>query len=921
MTPTTQKRASFRFSPVAAGCAVLLVAASAAQAQQAVDNVVVTGIRASIESAISVKRNAEGVVEAISAEDIGKLPDATVAESIARLPGVTAQRDAATGRAKNVSVRGMSPDFNGATLNGRAQASTGDSRGVEFDQFPAELLSSIVIHKTPNASLVDQGLASTIDMKTVRPLDFNKRTMVVNVRKQSTGIDSGSPVNGSGDRESFSYIDQFADRTIGVVLGYTKQKDIGAVQSDFGSWGTATKTDPVTGKDVIVPNGFNDFNKTTSAKREGLVATLQFKPNKDFETSLDLFTSKNSFSSKTTGIQGGIPGGSGYDPDGVLSKATIANGVATAGTYNNFKGVVRNDNTQGDDKLDSIGWNTKFKLGEWKASADFGRSEVTRQHTRFETTAGQAGNTPASALDTISWTGFDGKNVGSAKFTTGFNYADRNIAKLTDVEGWGGGTATPQAGYYASPVTKDKVDNIRFSGVRNVDFGMLTAVELGLHYSDRDKTRKTAEGAVVIAGGDPYGVATMPGSASATALATGLSVAAFDPVGTLGSVYQLTPWTSTAILNKNFKLNEKVTTTYIKGDLEGKLMGLNFTGNVGGQLVSSNQTSTGYSIDGAACAGEKNQPSCTFTSVTQNYKYNDFNPSLNLNFDAGNDQVVRLGAAKVLSRANMIDMAGNVDLTYNRTDATKPMGWNGSGGNPKLEPFRARSLDLSYEKYFGKKGYVSVAGFYKALDTYIIRSSQVVDFRNYITNPSAYPTTLGTMTTPVNGSGGSISGMEFSLNVPFNMLTPALDGFGLMANTSVTNSSVSLPRSGLTSTDTDKATNLPLPGLSKNVTNLRAYYEKNGFSVSLGAKKRSDFLGEILDYQDNRQLTFVKGETLVDLQAGYEFNTGMFKGLSVLLQGNNLTNAEFIRYNGTPDNVVQRTKFGKIYQIGMNYKF
>lgn len=918
MKQSIQQR-GFRVNPVAAGCAMLLLAASAAQAQQASDNVVVTGIRASIESAISVKKNAEGVVEAISAEDIGKLPDATVAESIARLPGVTAQRDAATGRAKNVSVRGMSPDFNGATLNGRAQASTGDSRGVEFDQFPAELLGSIVIHKTPNASLVDQGLASTIDMKTVRPLDFKKRTMVVNARKQRTGIASGAPETGSGDRQSFSYIDQFADRTIGVVLGYSKQKDIGAVQSDFGSWGTATKTH--NGQEVIVPNGFNDFNKTTSANREGLMASLQFKPNKDFETSLDVFKSVNSFSSKTTGIQGALPGGAGgYDPDGVLSNATISNGIATAGTYDNFKGVVRNDNTQGDDKLNSIGWNTKFKLGEWRTAADLGRSEVTRQHTRFETTAGQAGN--ATALDTISWTGFDGKNLSAAKYTTGFNYADRNVAKLTDVEGWGGGASTPQAGYYASPTTKDKVDNLRFSGVRNLDLGMLTAVEVGVHFSDRDKTRTTAEGAVVIPGGDPYGAVTMPGTTSATALATGINVATFDPVGTLGSVYQLTPWTSTAILNKNFKINEKVTTTYVKGDLEGKLFGLSFTGNVGGQLVNSNQTSTGFNIDGEACAGEKNQPNCTYSTVTQKHKYNDFNPSLNLNFDAGRDQVVRVGLAKVLSRANMIDMAGNLDLSYNTgADSSKPAGWNGSGGNPKLEPFRAKSLDVSYEKYFGKKGYVSVAGFFKDLDSYIVRQSTVVDFRNYITNPSAYTTTMGTLTTPVNGSGGSISGLELSLNVPFSMLTPAMDGFGLMANTSTTNSAISLARTGLTSADTDKATKLPLPGLSKNVTNLRAYYEKNGFTVSLGAKKRSDFLGEILDYQDNRQLTFVKGETLVDLQAGYEFNTGTLKGLSVLLQGNNLTNAEFIRYNGTPDNVVQRTKFGKTYQIGMNYKF
>ena len=234
--PSNKRPSGFRVHPVAVGCAVLLIAAGAAQAQQASDTVVVTGIRASIENAIATKKNADGIVEAISAEDIGKLPDATVAESISRLPGVTAQRNKSTGRASSVSVRGMSPDFNGALLNGREQASTGDSRGVEFDQFPAELLSSIVIHKTPEASLVGQGLASTIDLRTVRPLDFNKRTLSVNVRKQRSGIDSGAG-EGDGNRQSFSYIDQFADRTIGLALGFTKLKDSGAEQQKFNSWG------------------------------------------------------------------------------------------------------------------------------------------------------------------------------------------------------------------------------------------------------------------------------------------------------------------------------------------------------------------------------------------------------------------------------------------------------------------------------------------------------------------------------------------------------------------------------------------------------------------------------------------------------------------------------------------------------------
>ncbi|MGZ5201164.1 MAG: TonB-dependent receptor plug domain-containing protein, partial [Telluria sp.] len=143
----------FKLSPVAAGCAVFLSAMSAnvyAQdtsanvsatdsTQQALDSngkpiasVVVTGIRRGIEAAISIKKNSNSIVEAISAEDIGKLPDATVAESISRLAGVTAQRNKNTGRASDISVRGLSPDFNGALLNGREQATSGDGRGVMF---------------------------------------------------------------------------------------------------------------------------------------------------------------------------------------------------------------------------------------------------------------------------------------------------------------------------------------------------------------------------------------------------------------------------------------------------------------------------------------------------------------------------------------------------------------------------------------------------------------------------------------------------------------------------------------------------------------------------------------------------------------------------------------------------------------------
>jgi hypothetical protein len=129
---------ALKLRPVAAGCMVLLLGGAELALAQQTETVVVTGIRKGIEDAINVKRNADTIVEALSAEDIGKLPDASVAESISRLPGVATQRSSVTGKAQDISVRGLSPDFNGGVLNGREQASTSTSRALQFDQFPAD---------------------------------------------------------------------------------------------------------------------------------------------------------------------------------------------------------------------------------------------------------------------------------------------------------------------------------------------------------------------------------------------------------------------------------------------------------------------------------------------------------------------------------------------------------------------------------------------------------------------------------------------------------------------------------------------------------------------------------------------------------------------------------------------------------------
>ena len=149
--------------------------------EELMEEVVVYGkYRSSLMSAMETKRDNTSIVEAISAEDLGKLPDVSIADSLARIPGVTVQR--LNGRGQVVNIRGLSPDFAGALMNGREQVSVGDNRGVEFDQYPSELLNQVIVYKTPDAKLIGQGLSGTIDLRTVRPLEYGERGLTVDAR-------------------------------------------------------------------------------------------------------------------------------------------------------------------------------------------------------------------------------------------------------------------------------------------------------------------------------------------------------------------------------------------------------------------------------------------------------------------------------------------------------------------------------------------------------------------------------------------------------------------------------------------------------------------------------------------------------------------------------------------------------------------
>ena len=940
---TRRKNAAFPLNPVAAGCAVFLsVMAGAVYAQEAapaippapvadaatpaeaakMNTVVVSGIRKGIEAAISIKKNSSSIVEAISAEDIGKLPDSSVAESISRLPGVTAQRSRASGKAADVSVRGLSPSFNGNLLNGREQASTGNARSPEFDLFPAELIGSALIYKTPDATVIGQGLAATIDLRTLQPLDFPKRLISAGYRKERTGVRSGSP-EGTGDRYTFTYVDQFANRTIGLAIGLTSFKENGGGQQKFDGGGTSVVK--YNGADVTVPAGFKADTEIAKSNRDGISASLQYRPNREFKSTVDMFYSAGKSSLKKTGLEGSIAGSwGGYDPVGALTSATVSNGVATSGTFSGFKGDVRNHIESSDDNLKAIGWNTQWKINEWTTTADLSHSQANKKASRYETTAGQAGNTPESQVGSISWSGFDGKNLSAMKLTSSFDYSNRTQTLLTDTDGWGGGVNSPQAGYVALPNLDDKVDSIRLTGRRELSFGPVSAAQFGVNYTKRNKVRSGDEGRLVVKGANGYATAPVPGSAIATAGTTGIPIVSFDPSNSLGTIYDLVRWVDSGTLAKDWSVTEKVSTIYAMGELDGNLV-LPYKGNFGAQIVHTKQATTGNKVDLATCTGIT-AATCPSSVLSDGTSYTDVLPSMNLSFDLGSDQFLRVGAAKVLARANLDDMRASSAFGVSKDNAVPIL--VGSGGNAKLEPFRAKALDLSYEKYFGNKGYISVAAFYKKLDTYVLRAPVAFDFKDQITPGTQLPltgpfkgSTVGLLTKPINGDGGNLHGFEVAVNIPFSMITPYLDGFGMSANHSDTDSGIALPAVSFATQNVNPA-KIPLPGLSKKVSNLRLYYEKAGFQFAWAARKRSDFLGQISDFQDNSQLTFVKGETIVDLQASYEVQSGPLKGVSMYVQANNWNNTPYQEYNGTdPTAISFKSVYGRTYQFGAAYKF
>jgi iron complex outermembrane receptor protein len=879
------------------GAATLALAATAAPvlAQDAAaevaseeqgEDIIVTGIRGSIQSSLNAKREATSIVEVIAAEDIGQLPDLSIADTLARLPGVTAQR--VRGRSQQVSIRGLGPDFSLALLNGREVVSAGNNRGIEFDQFPSELIGQGIVYKTGDAQLAAIGIAGAVDLRTIKPLDYKERQLTV--QGTYTINDQGSlnpDFADDGYRFFGSYIDQNADGTIGWSIGATVQ----SVPTQILQRELKTNAGQVsrTPDDVIYPSDNpRQGVQSRSFERTSIAGSLQFEPTDSFSLTIDSFYTDTSDSGIFRGTETPIASWSGAQFD----SATGSGPFADTATYTGVVPILRTDTEGAESSIFAVGGNL-----EWKATdnlgivLDYGYSTLDRDDIDYESYAG-TGFARSGPQDTLTFT-FNPN--GEYSIDGLIDYTDPNTVLLTDPGGWG------QVGFLREPETNDELHQLRAEAFWEFDGGFIDRITAGWLYTDRSKDFDN-NGTFLRAGTGFVGnELAIPSSAiigSTNTGSLGQNIIAYDPSSFLtDGTYVLQRATD----DTEWLVEEQIHNFYIQANIDGDLGSVPVRGNIGLRYVDTEQSSTGTLSGGA------------INDVS--YSYDNWLPSANFSFEIAEDLFVRVAFAKTITRARLDQLAANQNLTARPAicqdtnadqipDTVTPgsidppvdVCFDLSGGNAFLEPYKSDSYDISVEKYFSPGSAIIVAAFYKDLSDWVVNLGETVDLSQQIRNAGfgafldANPdVAIGQFSGPVNFSNGSIKGVEGTVRLNFGDITEALDGFGGFYSLTYSDAEITPPGNAP----------IPIPGYSDFTWSGDIFYEKYGFRAKLAARYRGGFLSEVPNFAGGLEGADAQSETIVDAQIGYTFDKpGSFlNGVGILAEVFNLTDEPFVTQN------------------------
>ncbi|MFL6700604.1 MAG: TonB-dependent receptor [Vitreoscilla sp.] len=891
-------------------------AASAAKADD-VQQVVVTGIRGSMQTSINQKRNAESHVEVLTAEDIGKLPDKNVADSLAHVSGVTISSSSGTeggfDESDRVSMRGTGPSLTQTLINGHNIA-TGDwfvlgqtgtvGRSVSYTLLPSEVVSSVVVHKTSEASLVEGGVAGSVDIITRKPLEFKKSLTV----SASAGVVYADLPEKADPQLNALVGWKNAAGTFGVLLqGFSETRHLRRDGVEVLGFDTIQPTDPSAKAGlpgltagVQYPDLIGEALFLQERKRTGGTFDLELKPTNDITLDLNGFLSNQEATNINRNYMffGRKLGGAQVPTD-----YTVQNGFLTSATYDNASGMMagiydqisRPGAASHSQYLDLDGkfqLTDKFKLAsQLGVSTGYGKSphQDVAETVVGATQASFSLNGPHNAA---SWsTNATSTSQGSVGLNSSFNtdsgdgwiFGDGNI-KVNDSEKWG-----------------------QLDGQYDLEAGPLVDLKFGVRGSQHKRSlwNVIGQGPTAVAWSAPDYAAACGGATTdfrCIPPASGNYPSNFGKG--LNASLPAMPWTfspaqlaaynaqyanrdpiTRADYSADFGLKEDTEAAYLQGDLEGQ----SWSGNVGLRAVRTKEHVQNYEAHNVAQPGDITTSAFgNFALKTTDHTYNDLLPSANLNLKLSKEMNLRFAASRTMTRADYSQLAGAI--AYGAVDDVNLIG-SGTGGNPDLKPVTSNNFDTSFEWYLGPNQLFSASAFFMDVTSYIGLAS-VHKTLNYVDNvhPGGVLVDFD-LTVPVNTSA-KVHGIELHYEAPI------WGGFGAVANWSWTTSST--------------ANHDPMLGTSKSTYNLGGYFENDWLNARLQWNHRSSFYSG----QDRNSAYFQDATGDLSASVGWTIT----KNFSVNLEGRNL-NKPKLRYYTQADQPRASYVNGSQYYFTARYNY
>jgi iron complex outermembrane recepter protein len=911
-----------RSAAVYGTAATLALTGVTVSAQEVVDEVIVTGIRGALKEAIDTKRTSNSVVDAISADDIGKFPDKNVADSLARITGVSVTRG--FGEGEKISVRGTSPEQNRTLLNGSSVASAdwfvldNPSRAFNYTLLPSNVVSSLEVYKSPSADIQEGSLGGTVYLRTRRPLELDAHTGALQVQGQySDKSEEWDPLL------SGMYSWKNDEGTFGVLVSLTKQ-DRTLQRDGLETLGHHRQT--VDGADYWAPSWIGSAFFQQERERETGLLSVQWAPTDELEltfTALDSQMDADNINSNLYVRTGGRNGLDGelIDPvivgNEIVGGSLVADGAAAPVSELYTIDRVSSTETQAFD-LEAV-----YTTDEFILSGKIGTTEATGG------TSNELQYGFNQTFDRIDWSAQGGTLQTSMlkDFEDGMGLRNETNADVLNREfGWMGGGGREM---------NDEEDYAQIDLELPFEENVFTSVKTGIYYSDHDKSQTQFLSPYQVVkdsdhvGGAEDGVwgvwnpgVTQPIGANWGRTYDEISTGELTPSNYLDGVAGPNTVTSYPIpdrelarsvllegtaagypvilpvINNIYNVNEEILAAYVKAEYEVD----GVRGDIGLRVVKTDVASTGYSWTGDALGAACEMADCTIWADaaavpgsnaelnTQNHDYTEFLPNINAIFDVTDTTILRLSAARVMARPDYITIA-------NQEGANIPT-QSGSRGNPYLDPVTADQFDISYEWYFADEALLAATFFYKDIKGSVLFDT--VTESRYDPQNDVFVDVV--FRQPTNGKGDEVSGIELGYQQSFG-------DFGVVANYTYTDAEsaqerdpVANPGSGL------------VVGNSQNMYNLTGYYENDLLSARVSYNYRSEWFNGVNEFGSE-----AFNDEYGQWDASVTFRVTDF--MDIVVEGVNLTDEEIYQYHIDKASASAVYTNGRRFVAGVNFTF